>query len=102
MTVAPARARREIVQVAGVGTPEPIDRLRIVADDGEAAPVGSERAHDLDLKRVHVLVLVDEDMVEHRGHVRPEPVVGERRPPQEEQVVEVDLAASPACERRKP
>ena len=69
-----------------------VDGLCVVADNGEPPPVGSEGADDLDLQGVHVLVLVDEHMIEHPGHVRPEPIVCERRSPQQQQVVEIDLA----------
>jgi hypothetical protein len=34
-------------------------------------------------------------VIEHLDHVRPKSIVGERRSPQEQQVVEVDLALGP-------
>ena len=91
----PRQRARQVVQVPRVGAAEAIDRLSVVAHDGEPTPLGPKRAHDLDLQRVHVLVLVDEHMIEHLDHVRPEPIVGERRSPEEQQVVEVDLALRP-------
>ncbi len=43
---------------------EGIDRLRVVADDGQAAPVGLQRQQDRGLQAVGVLVFVDQHMVE--------------------------------------
>ncbi len=84
-----------MMQVPRVGAAEAIDRLRVIAHNCEPTPVRSKRAHDLDLQGVDVLVLVDENMIEHLDHVRPKSIVGECRSPQEQQVVEIDLALRP-------
>ena len=81
--------------MAGVGTAKAVDRLGVVTDHREAAPVRPQPHHDLDLERVDVLVLVDEHVVEHPRQPRGEPVVAEGGPPVEEQVVEVQLAPRP-------
>ena len=83
---------RELQDVAHRRGAEPVDRLRVVADDRQVA-VGPERSHrreDVGLDRVRVLVLVHEDVVEHPRELRP----GNRRRrecfPEQEQVVVVE------------
>ena len=64
----------EVEDVADLGAAEAVDRLGVVADDGQAAPVGLQPEQDLRLQPVGVLILVDEDMVEagpERGGRRP-------------------------------
>src|SRR5262249_50387454 len=81
---------REREDVLGAGRAEAVDRLQVVADDGEATFVATERRDDLDLERVDVLVLVDEQVVEHRGQTRAGDLVPGERPPVEQQVIEVE------------
>jgi hypothetical protein len=56
---------REIQDVPHRGGPEGIDRLRVVADHAQTAPIRLHAEQDLRLQGVGVLVLVDQDMVEH-------------------------------------
>ena len=67
-----------------------INRLRVVADHGQAAPAGLQRQQDRRLQAVGVLVLVDQHMVEAAADI-----VGERRiahhlRPVEQQVVVIE------------
>ena len=87
----------ELQDVLHGGGAEPVDRLGVVADDREV-PRTVRRPHpleDVGLQRVGVLVLVDEDVIEHRGELR----CGggrrrERLPEQQEVVVVEDVLAA--------
>ena len=81
---------REIEDVAHGRRAERIDRLRVVADHGEAAAAGLQRQQDRRLQPVGVLVFVDQHMVEAAADV-----VGQRRiahglRPVEQQVVIIE------------
>ena len=67
-----------------------IDRLRVVADHGEAGAVGPQALEDPGLQHVGVLVLVDEHVVEERADVVRERVVRHHRVPVEQQIVVVE------------
>ena len=54
----------ELQEVAEVGAAELVDALRVVADDHDAAVFEREQAHDLPLRGVRVLELVDEHVPE--------------------------------------
>ena len=60
----------EVQHVADRGGAEGVDRLGVVADDGQAPPVGLQRLQDRRLDGVGVLVLVDQDVVEPRARSR--------------------------------
>ncbi len=85
----------DVEEVAGARAAEAVDGLRVVADDGQAAIIAAERPQYLDLQRVHVLVLVDADVIDLRREQRPQPVVGRGGAPVEQQIVEVDEAEGP-------
>src|SRR5437764_3912902 len=59
-----SKAERKIEDVAHGRGAEGVYRLSIITDDGEAGAVGLQAKEDLRLKRIRVLVLVDEDVVE--------------------------------------
>ena len=80
----------EGTQMRRVRAAEPVNRLGVIADAGQAAPVGREQPHDVGLHRVDVLVLVDEDRVEEAAQDRPGGRIRQRRLPQQQQVVEVN------------
>ena len=62
-----ARERtREVEDAAHLRTAEAVDGLVGVSDHGEVAAVAADRAEQLDLTGVGVLVFVDEDVVELR------------------------------------
>ena len=82
----------ELEDVARRCRAERIDRLKVVADRGHGAPPPSEALHDRDLQPVDVLVLVNEDVVKRRRNVRARMRVRHQRPPQEQQVIEIDGA----------
>ena len=73
--------RGKIQDVAHGGGAKAVDRLGVVADHGETAPVRLEPQQDLRLERVGILIFVDQDEVEagrdvrgdrtKRHHVRP-------------------------------
>ena len=54
----------EIEDVAHGGGAKGVDRLGVVADDGEPLALGREAVEDFGLQRVGVLVLVDQDAIE--------------------------------------
>ena len=85
---------RQLPQVLRVGAAEAVDGLGVVADAGQAAAFGRQQPHDVGLDRVDVLVLVDEDRIEHAAQDRPGGRIGKRGPPQQQQVVEVDQAVA--------
>ena len=80
----------ELQDVAEVGAAEAVHRLVGVADDGDVAVAAGEEQHDLVLRLVRVLVLVDEDVLEALAvvleHVG---VVAEQAHGVDQQVVEV-------------
>ena len=61
---------RKIQDVAHRRGAEGVDRLRIIADNGQAASIGSEREHDLALQSVGVLVFIDQQMIEAPCNLR--------------------------------
>ena len=67
-----------------------IDRLRIVADDGDAVAVRPQALQDFGLQHVRVLVLVDQDVVELAADVGGERDRRHHRVPVEQQVVVVE------------
>ena len=62
--VGPGELARELEDAAHLGAAEGVDRLVRVTHDGEVAAVTGEVVQQLDLRRVGVLVLVDEDVRE--------------------------------------
>ena len=86
----PREGGRDVVQVRGIGPAEAVDRLRVVADDGQAAAARAHQGHDVDLQRVHVLVLVDEHVVESGGDAGADDGVRQQGAPAQQQIVEVE------------
>ena len=58
---------RKIENVAHCRSAKRIDRLRVVADDSQAAPARAQGEHDLPLQAIGVLIFVDQQMVETTG-----------------------------------
>ena len=62
------RPRAELIgkieNVANGGGPKGIDRLRVVANHGEATALRLQSQQDRGLQTVRVLIFVDEDMIE--------------------------------------
>src|SRR5215211_6399572 len=82
---------RELEDVPDGGGAEPVDRLRVVPDDRQVPTAGwSHRFEDVRLDRVRVLVLVDEDVVEHRSELLPGGGRRGERLPEQQQVVVVE------------
>ncbi len=81
---------REVEDVAHVGGAERVDRLRVVADDGEAAPVALQRQQDRGLQPVGVLVFVDQHVIEAAADVLGDGRVGNHLCPVEQQVVVIE------------
>ncbi len=77
LTRAGAELVGELQDAADVGAPESVDRLVGVADDDQVAAVTGQSAEQLDLARVGVLVLVDEDVGEALAEVQ-QPPLGRR------------------------
>jgi hypothetical protein len=63
------RAGGEVENVPHGGGPKGINRLGIVADDGQAPAVGFEPHEDRGLQPVGILVFVDQNVVEAPGHI---------------------------------
>jgi hypothetical protein len=71
---------------------EAVDRLQVVADDRHVLAARAQRAHEVDLQAVDVLVLVDEEVVDGPAHLGADDGVERERAPVQEQVVEVEHA----------
>ena len=81
-------ALRKIQDVADSGGAERIDRLRVVADDGQAASVRLQRQQDRGLQAVGVLIFVDQHMIEAAADfVRDRRIAHHLRPVEQEVVV---------------
>ena len=81
----------EVVEPAAVGSVPAVDGLLRVADDAQIGPAAPPGLQQRVLQRVHVLVLVDEQMPVPPAHgVRVGAVPGHLGDDQGEQVVEVD------------
>ena len=81
---------REVEDVAHGRGAEGIDRLRVVADHGEAPAIGAERQHDLGLQRVGVLVFVDQQMIEAGGDLGSDVGLGQHLGEIEQEVVVIE------------
>ena len=82
---------RELQDVAHRRRAEPVDRLRVVADDRQV-PRRAGRAQpleDVGLQGVRVLVLVDEHVVEHGGELVARLLAARERLPEQQEVVVV-------------
>jgi hypothetical protein len=80
----------ETQDVLDRGAAEAVDRLRVVADRGDAQAIRPQRMHEVGLQPVDVLPLVDQHVVEAGGDRRPRCRVPHQRPPREQQVVQVE------------
>ena len=103
--------RREVEDVAHRGSAEGVDRLRVVADHGQATAIGLHREQDRGLQRVGVLVFVDQHVVEEAADLGAEAGIGHHLRPVQQQVVVVehllgllgvDVGAEQALERVLP
>ncbi len=81
---------RETEDVLDFRGTERVDRLCVVADDRHAGAVRPDRADDLGLQYIRVLVLIDEDVVEEGTDLGREFRVGDQVAPVEEQVVVIE------------
>ncbi len=82
--------RREVEDVAHRGAAEGVDRLRVVADHGQAAAVRLHREQDRRLQRVGVLVFVDQHVVEEAADFGTELRLAHHLRPVQQQVVVVE------------
>ncbi len=85
-----AELGREIQNVAHGRGAKRIDRLRVVADDGQSASVGFQRQQDRGLQAVGVLIFVDQHMVEAAADLVGERGLRHGLRPVEQQVVVVE------------
>ena len=90
-------AVRQLEDVLHSRRAERVDRLRIVAHDGEPGAVGLQPEQDRSLQRVGVLVLVDEHVVEARGDAPRELLDPHHLLPVEQQVVVVEHRLGLLC-----
>ena len=80
----------EVQNVAHGRGAERIDRLRVVADHREPAPVGLERKQDRGLQPVGVLIFVDQHVVEARADLGGEIALGQHVRQIEQQIVVIE------------
>ncbi len=80
----------KIKDVAHRGGAKRIDRLRVVADDGQAPSARSERQHDFALESVGVLVFVDQQMIESGGDLGRDRRLGQHLREIEKKIVVVE------------
>ena len=71
----------------GRGGPPAVDRLEVVADHGQLAVALAQAPDDLHLEAVHVLVLVDQQVLDSGLHGGSDHLVGGEPAPVEQQVV---------------
>src|SRR6266446_7179504 len=83
-------AARKVEDVAYCRGAKRIDRLRVVADDGEPGPVRTQRQQDLGLEPVGVLILVDENVVEASAYFGSDGRLGHRVTPVQEEIVVIE------------
>ena len=83
-------ALREIQNVAHGGGAEGIDRLRVVADDGEAAPIRLQRQQDRGLQAVGVLIFVDQHVIEAAADLFGDQRIAHHLRPVEQQIVVIE------------
>jgi hypothetical protein len=86
------KARREVQDVTHVRGAEAVDRLRVVADDGEPGSIRLQAQKDAGLQRVGVLVLVDEYVIEKGADVYRQFGDGHQLAPVEQQIIVVEHA----------
>ena len=80
----------EIQDVADRGGAKRIDRLGVVADDGEAATIRLQREQDRRLKPVGVLIFVDHDMIEAAADLLRDSRLGHHLRPLQQQIVVIE------------
>ena len=105
------KAVGKIEDVAHRRRAEGIDRLGVVADDGDAGAVGLQTEQDRRLQGVGVLVLIDEDVIEAVGDKTCDLLDPHHLRPVEQQIVVVehrlgllgfDVAGEQALQRLRP
>jgi len=85
----------EIQDVARFGSTERVDRLRIVSDDCDAFVGPAQRPQNIHLQSVHVLIFINQYVIERTSKPWTQPVIEGGGPPEQEKVVEVKHASSP-------
>ena len=80
----------EIEDVAHGRGAEGIDRLGVVADDGQAAAARLQRQQDRGLKAIGVLIFVDQDMIEAAADIVGKQRIADGLRPVEQQVVVIE------------
>jgi len=68
---------------------KPVDGLRVIADDGQPSIDPSQADKHVELEEVHVLELVNQDVVVVRAELSTQSLILCRHSPEQEQVVEV-------------
>src|SRR3954470_18898052 len=82
----------EVEQLARACGPETVDRLRVVANDRDTRIIAAERAQDVDLQGVDVLVLIDKYVIERSREAWTECIIEQCRPVPQQQIVKVEQA----------
>ena len=83
----------QIQNVPHRGGAEGVDRLGIVADDGQALAGRAEIVKDIGLQRVGVLIFIDQHAIEHAANAVAGRWIGQHGPPVEQQIVVIQHAA---------
>ena len=81
---------REIQDVADGRSAEGVDRLRVIANDGQAAAAGRQRHEDRRLQAIGILIFIDQDVVEAVADVLGQLRLGNHLRPVEQQVVVIE------------
>jgi len=85
----------ELEDVTGARGAKPVDRLEVIAHDGQARPGPTQVSHDVHLQPVDVLVLIDQHVLEALSDQRADDLVGRERAPVQQQVIEIEHAERP-------
>ena len=85
----------EIQDVTRFSSTERVDRLCVVSDDGDSIVSPAQRLQNVYLQSVHVLVFIDQYVIERTRKPWAQPVIKGGGPPEQEKVVEVEHASRP-------
>ena len=83
----------KVEDVAHRGRAKGVDRLGVVAHDGQALALGREQIEDIGLERVGVLIFIDQHAIEQLADGVARMLIGQQGVPVEQQVVVIENAA---------
>ncbi len=86
----PGEPLRKLEDVPRARRTKPVDRLKVVADDRQPRVPQTQARDDVDLQPVHVLVLVNQHVIEVLGDHRADYIIREQCVPIQQQVIEIE------------